>query len=46
MLTKKRGEEIAKEVQTAMKPWQIEARRIGIPQRDIDIFALLINKWL
>ncbi len=46
MLSKDKTEKILSEVKEAMKSWQTEARRLGIPQRDIDTFAPRINKWL
>lgn len=46
MLSKDKAEKILSEVKVAMKSWQTEALRLGIPQRDIDTFAPRINKWL
>lgn len=46
MIPKSRAESIIAEVKAAIQPWQTEARRLGIPQRDIDTFAPRINKWL
>lgn len=46
MIPQKRAEAIIAEVKAAMQSWQTEARRLGIPQRDIDTFAPRINKWL
>lgn len=46
MLSKVKAEKIISEVKEAMKSWQTEARRLGIPQRDIDTFVPRINKWL
>ncbi len=46
MIPQKRAKAIIAEVKTAMQPWQTEARRLGISQRDIDTFAPRINKWL
>lgn len=46
MLTPQKAETIISEVMEAMKPWQKEARRLGIPQRDIDTFAPRIDRWL
>ncbi len=46
MLSKEKAERIISEVKETMKPWQTEARRLGIPQRDIDTFAPRIDKWL
>ena len=46
MLSKNRATRITAEVKEAMKSWRAEARRLGIPQRDIDTFAPRIDKWL
>lgn len=46
MLSKNKAVRIISEVKEAMKSWQTEARRIGIPIRDIDMFAPRIDKWL
>ncbi|MCM1036257.1 MAG: type II toxin-antitoxin system HipA family toxin [Bacteroides sp.] len=46
MLSKDRAGRIISEVKEAMKSWQAEARRLGIPQRDIDAFAPRIDKWV
>lgn len=46
MLQKGRASEIIAEIKTAMTAWQNEARRLGIPQRDIEMFRHRINKWL
>ncbi|WP_289159013.1 type II toxin-antitoxin system HipA family toxin [uncultured Muribaculum sp.] len=46
MLSKDKAARIISEVKEAMKSWQTEARRIGIPIRDIDVFAPRIDKWL
>ena len=46
MLSKDKADKIISEVKEAMKSWQTEAKRLGIPQRDIDTFAPRINKWL
>ena len=46
MIPKSRAEAIIGEVKAAMQSWQTEARRLGIPQCDIDTFAPRINKWL
>lgn len=46
MLSKDKAARIISEVKEAMKSWQTEARRIGIPIRDIDMFAPRIDKWL
>lgn len=46
MLSKDKATIIISEVKEAMTSWQTEARRIGIPTRDIDMFAPRIDKWL
>ena len=46
MLSKDKANKIILEVKEAMKSWQAVARRLGIPQRDIDTFVPRINKWL
>lgn len=46
MIPQKRAKVIIAEVKAAMQPWPTEARRLGIPQRDITTFAPRINKWL
>lgn len=46
MLSQEKAGTIISEVKNAMKSWPAEARRLGIPQRDIDMFAPRINKWL
>lgn len=46
MLSNDKAEKIISAVKEAMKSWQMEAHRLGIPQRDIDTFAPRINKWL
>lgn len=46
MLSSDKAESIITEVKTAMKPWRTEARRLGLPQRDIDMFAPRFDKWI
>ena len=46
ILTDERGKSIIKEVKNAMKPWRSVAAKIGIPSRDIEMFAPRIDKWL
>lgn len=46
MLSTEKANTIIAEVKSAMKSWHSEARRLGLPQRDIDMFAPRINKWL
>lgn len=45
MIPQNRAEAIISEVRAAMQSWQTEARRLGIPQRDINTFAPRISKW-
>ncbi|WP_304976250.1 HipA domain-containing protein, partial [uncultured Muribaculum sp.] len=46
MLSHDKAKGIITEVKTAMKSWRTEARRLGLPQRDIDMFAPRFDKWL
>lgn len=46
MLSSDKAESIITEVKTAMKSWCTEARRLGLPQRDIDMFAPRFDKWI
>ncbi len=46
MLSDERAKSIINEVKTAMKPWRSVAGKIGIPQRNIEMFAPRIDKWL
>ena len=46
MLSSDKAEGIITEVKTAMKSWRTEARRLGLPQRDIDMFAPRFDKWI
>lgn len=46
MLPDQQALSIIEEVKTAMRPWRSEARRLGLSQRDIDIFAPRFDKWL
>lgn len=39
MLTTEKAKTIINEVKSAMKSWRSEARRLGLSQRDIDMFA-------
>lgn len=39
MLSMEKAKTIIEEVKSAMKSWRSEARRLGLPQRDIDMFA-------
>lgn len=45
-LSKDKAIKIINEVKGAMQSWQSEARRIGLPQRDIIMFAPRFSKWL
>lgn len=46
MLSRQRAEVIISEVRSAMRHWQSEAVRLGLPSRDIQIFSHRINRWL
>lgn len=46
MLSSDKAESIIAEVKTAMKSWRTEARRLGLSQRDIDMFAPRFDKWI
>ncbi len=46
MLSAEKAKDIITEVKTAMKSWRTEARRLGLPQRDIDMFAPRFDRWL
>ena len=46
MLPEDKAHQIISEVKTAIKLWRIEARRLGLPQRDIDMFAPRFDKWI
>lgn len=46
MITKVQAKEIIEEVKNAMQSWKTEAKRLGLPQRDIEIFAPRFNRWL
>ncbi len=46
MLTTEKAKTIIDKVKSAMKSWRSEARRLGLPQRDIDMFAPRFDKWL
>ena len=39
MLSTEKAKTIIDEVKSAMKSWRSEARKLGLPQRDIDLFA-------
>ena len=45
MLSAETAKTIIYEVKSAMKSWRNEARRLGLPQRDIDMFASRFDKW-
>ena len=45
MLSTEKAKTIIDEVKSAMKSWRSEARRLGLPQRDIDMFAPRFDKW-
>ena len=46
MLPAEKAVKIISEVKTAMKSWRTEARKLGLPQRDIDMFAPRFDKWI
>lgn len=46
MLSAEKAKSIFDELKTAMKSWRTEARRPGLPQRDIDMFAPRFDKWI
>lgn len=46
MLSSDKAKSIINEVKTAIKSWRTEARRLGLPQRDIDMFAPRFDKWI
>lgn len=46
MLSAKIAVKIIAEVKSAMKSWRGVARRIGLPDRDIDRFASRFDKWI
>lgn len=46
MLSAEKAKSIIDEVKTAMKSWRTEARRLGLPQRNIDMFAPRFDKWI
>ena len=45
-ISKEKAVKIIEEVKTAMLSWQPEALRLGLPQRDIDMFSPRFSKWL
>ena len=45
-ISKEKGAKIIEEVKLAMESWQSEAKRLGIAQRDIDMFSPRFSKWL
>lgn len=46
MLSADKATGIINEVKNAMKSWRSEARRFGLPQRDIEMFAPRFDKWV
>ncbi|MBD5216277.1 MAG: type II toxin-antitoxin system HipA family toxin [Bacteroidales bacterium] len=46
MLSVEKAKTIIDEVKSAMKSWRSDARRLGLPQRDIDMFAPHLDKWM
>lgn len=45
-ISKEKASKIIEEVKSAMQSWQSETRRLGLPQRDIDMFSPRFSKWL
>lgn len=46
MLPSEKAKTIIDEVKSAMKSWRSEARKLGLPQRDIDMFVPRFDKWI
>ena len=46
MLSTEKGKAIIDEVKSAMKSWRSEARKLRLPQRDIDMNAPCFDKWI
>lgn len=46
MLSPSKAHTIIQEVKTAMQPWRSEARKLGIPQRDIGRFSMRFERWV
>ncbi len=46
MLSSEKARDIINNVRAAMRSWRNEARRQGLPQRDIDMFAPHFDKWI
>lgn len=46
MLSSAKAQGIIDNVRDAMKSWRNEARKQGLPQRDIDMFAPRFDKWI
>ena len=46
MLSTETAKTIIDEIKSSMKSWRREARRLGLPQRDIDMFAPRFDKWI
>ena len=46
MISKEKATIIIAEVKSAMKSWRSDARKLGLPQRDIDMFAPRFDKWI
>lgn len=45
MLSTEKASGIIDGVKSAMKSWRSEARKLGLPQRDINMFAPRFDKW-
>ena len=46
MLSAEKAKFIINEVKSAMKSWRDEARKLRLPQREIDMFAFHFDKWI
>ncbi len=46
MLEDDKARNIIEEVKKSMISWRVEARKLGLPQRDIEMFAPRFDKWI
>ncbi len=46
MLSTEKAGTIIKEVKAAMRLWRAEARKLGLPKRDLDILGPRFDKWI
>lgn len=46
MLSPRAAKDIIDDVRGAMKSWRQEAGRLGLPQRDIEMFGARFDKWI